>query len=244
MILRNADANWDQWPVEVYLNENYRQVHSCDAAVIEHHSAFYRRFPAASIATSIELGAGPNLYPLMLGAAASRQIDALEYSLANATYLRRQLSDGADASWQAFYTRCRELNPDLPSRLATALTRVRVQQGDVRAVKTGRYDLASMNFVAESISEDRAEVASFCRTFTRSVRPGGYLVAAFMENMARYHLGDGSHWPGYPTDSADIDEFFAPYTDELAITRIDSDPSLPAYGYTGMILLTARRRED
>lgn len=73
------------------------------------------------------------------------------------------------------------------------------------------------------------------------MRPGGHLVAAFMENMSRYRLGDGSQWPGCPVDGTDIEEFFAPYTDELAITRIDADPGLPAYGYTGMILLTARR---
>lgn len=239
---RNADAQWDDWPVEVYLTENYRQLHQSDAAVIEHHSAFYRSLAPASIGRSIEFGAGPNLYPLMLAAAASRRIDAVEYSLANATYLRRQLSDGADASWQAFYDRCRELNADLPARLAEALARVHVTHGDVRAVQPEGYDLASMNFVAESISEDRAEVASFCRAFIGSVRPGGYLVAAFMENMARYRLGDGSQWPGCATTSEDVSELFQPHTDELTVTRIDADPSLPAYGYTGMILLTARRR--
>jgi hypothetical protein len=30
-------------------------------------------------------------------------------------------------------------------------------------------------------------------------------------------------------------------TDDLVIERIDNDPSLPDYGDTGMILLTARR---
>lgn len=241
-VWRNADAEWDRWPVEVYLNENYRRLHACDAAVIEHHSAFYRGLAAASIGTSIEFGAGPNLYPLMLAAAASRRIDALDYSLANVAYLTRQLSAGADESWQPFYAKCRELNPALPPDLATALAGVHVKLENVRAIRPGSYDLASMNFVAESISEDREEVALFCRAFIRSVRPGGYLVAAFMENMARYRLGDGSRWPGCPTASADVREFFAPHTDDLVLTRIDADPTLPDYGYTGMVMLTARRR--
>ena len=41
-------------------------------------------------------------------------------------------------------------------------------------------------------------------------------------------------------------EMFADHVDDLKVTRIDADPSLPEYygGYTGMIMLTARRRLD
>jgi hypothetical protein len=50
-------------------------------------------------------------------------------------------------------------------------------------VPEGADDLASTNFVAESITEDVDEFSALCTTFIRSVRPGGFLVAAFMENM-------------------------------------------------------------
>ncbi|HSV64364.1 MAG TPA: hypothetical protein VLJ59_00460 [Mycobacteriales bacterium] len=240
MTWRNADADWDRWPVEVYLAENYREVHACDAAVIAHHSAFYRRLAPGSVARSLEFGAGPNLYPLMLATAASRRIDAVDRSAANVAYLRRQRHH-PDESWQPFYARCRELNAGLPPTLLKALARVRVRRGDLRDVPAGGYQLASMHFVAESISDDLAEVAMFCRAFAGAVGPGGYLVAAFMENMARYTLGDGSQWPGCPVVGTEIHDILAPYTDELVIDRIDADPTLPAYGYTGMILLTARR---
>jgi hypothetical protein len=76
------------------------------------------------------------------------------------------------------------------------------------------------------------------------VRPGGHLVAAFMENMARYGLGGKSQWPGCPINVADVTEIFGPLVDDLTVTRIDADPDLPDHygGYTGMIMLTARRR--
>ena len=63
-----------------------------------------------------------------------------------------------------------------------------------------------------------------------------------MENMARYELGDGSRWPGLPVDAAAVSRVFEPLTRDLQVSRIDADPGLPAYGYTGMVLLTARRR--
>ena len=69
----------------------------------------------------------------------------------------------------------------------------------------------------------------------------GWLLAAFMENMRRYRLGDGSTWPGTPVDSEIVRSVFAPHTTELEVTRIDADETLPDYGYTGMVLLTARR---
>jgi hypothetical protein len=94
------------------------------------------------------------------------------------------------------------------------------------------------------VSEDRSEVAQICRSFVNAVRPGGHLVAAFMENMARYSLGETSQWPDCPTDSDDVTEIFGPLVHDLVVTRIDADPDLPDYygGYTGMIMLTARRR--
>ncbi|MBT8225983.1 MAG: class I SAM-dependent methyltransferase [Dactylosporangium sp.] len=239
---RNDDVDWDRWPVGDYLSENYRRLHRADASVIDHHSAFYAQFPADSIARSVELGAGPNLYPLMLAAAACRRIEAVERSAANVAYLRSQLDDGPDETWLPFYTRCRRHNPALPPTAAQALARVHVVRSDARSVPPDTYDLASMNFVAESITENGPEFAEVCRAFVRSVRPGGHLVAAFMENMGRYQLGDGSHWPGYPVDEARIRQVFAPHLATIAVTRIDADPALPDYGYSGMVLLAGRRR--
>ncbi len=237
---RNSDIDWDAWPVEQYLTESYRELHPLDAAVIEHHSAFYRTLAPASIDRSVEVGAGPNLYPLMLPAAASRQVDALECGAANVAYLRGQLAD-SDGSWQPFYARCRALNGDLPPTLAEALSRVRVVPGNALDLPPDHYGLASMHFVAEGTTEHAEEFERFCQAFVRCVRPGGFLVAAFMENMARYSLGDESEWPGYPVDEHVLRRVFGPHVDDLAVGHIDPDPTLPAYGYTGVLVMTARR---
>ncbi|MGW6026709.1 class I SAM-dependent methyltransferase [Streptomyces sp. NPDC055099] len=239
---RNDDVDWDSWPVQDYLGENYRELHPSDAAVIAHHSAFYRRFGRASAACSLEFGAGPNLYPLMMAAAASRRIDAVEASAAGVAYLTRQLEQAPDASWLPFHALCRRLNPDLPPTLPEALAGVRVVHGDIRALEPGTYDIASMNFVAEGVTEDFAEFTDFCHRFVRSVAPGGHLVAAFMENMPTYRIGPASLWPGCPVNPAVVTEVFAPLTEHLAVTRIDADPTLPDYGDSGMVLLTAARR--
>ncbi|MFF9132675.1 class I SAM-dependent methyltransferase [Streptomyces sp. NPDC014806] len=242
MPIRNDDVDWDGWPVEDYLAENYRELHPCDAAVIAHHAAYYRTLPAGSLARTVEFGAGPNLYPLLSAAPVSRRIDAVETGSANVAYLRRQLAAGPDACWRRFHALCRRLDPRLPATLPEALAGVRVVHGDVRALPSGQYALASMHFVAEGASEDAEEFAAFCGHFARCVVPGGHLVAAFMENLPTYRIGAASRWPGCPVDGERVAEVFAPLTEELTVTRIDADPTLPAYGDTGMVLLTGRTR--
>ncbi|MFJ8648650.1 class I SAM-dependent methyltransferase [Streptomyces sp. NPDC093546] len=238
----NREADWDRWPVSAYLTENYRRMHSSDATVLRHHCAFYRRLPADGVGRSLEFGAGPNLYPLMPAAAVVRLIDALEPGAGNVAYLAGQL-EHPDASWQTFYALCRALDPRLPTTLTEALSRVRVLHADATAVPEGAYDLASMNFVAESVTEDADEFAELCGMFIRSVRPGGHLVAAFMENMPSYQIGGGLVWPAFPVDTQTVRRAFAPHTAHLLVTRVDKDPTLPDYGDTGMVLLQAVRAD-
>ncbi|MET9901642.1 class I SAM-dependent methyltransferase [Streptomyces sp. NPDC006446] len=238
MAVLNDDVNWDSWPVEDYLSENYRELHPADAAVITHHCAFYRELAPGSIGRSVEVGAGPNLYPLILASAASRRIDAVEAGASNAAYLERQLSGSPDRSWLPFHELCRSLNPDVPETLERSLSAVRLVHGDLRSLTPGGYDLASMHFVAEGATEDIEEFKDFCRRFVRCVAPGGLLVAAFMENMPTYRIGAASRWPGCPVDTEIITEVFTSLTDQLTVSHIESDPTLPDYGDSGMVVLT------
>lgn len=239
---RNADVDWDQWPVVDYIAEVYTQMSRPDAEVIEHHCAFYRTIPPDSLARSLELGAGPNLYPLMLAAGVSRHVTAVERSAANVAYLRRQLSEAPDDSWQTFYDYCRRHNPALPPTMAEALRRVHVVHGDAFAAPAAAgYDLASMHFVAEGATEDPDEFAEFCRRFAHSVRPGGYLVAAFIAGLRRYRMWSGPQWPAYPVDLDVVGRAFSPYTDQLTLTHVEPDQNILDHDATGMILMTARR---
>lgn len=240
-LLRNADVDWDQWPVDAYLAEIYRELHPSDDSVIQHHSAFYRSLAPGSARTSVELGGGPNLYPLMLAAAVSRHIEVVEPSAASLGYLAGQLRDGADPTWSVFYDRCRELQPALPPTLALALSGVSLRRGTAADLAVDHYDLGSMHFVAESATEDVEEFRDICHMWARSVRPGGHLIAAFMENMGRYQVGTGPQWPGCRVDERSVREVFGPVVAEVSTSRVDFDTTGPDYGYTGMVLMTASR---
>ncbi|MFH9728107.1 class I SAM-dependent methyltransferase [Streptomyces sp. NPDC017254] len=240
-VRRNRDADWNAWPVADYLAENYRELHPIDIGVIRHHSAVYRRYAPGGLDRTLELGAGPNLYPLMPAGAAARRIDALEPSAASVRYLRGQLARGPDDSWQPFYALCRSLDPALPTSCAEALRPVRVVPGTTGDLVPGTYDLVSMNFVAESVTEDLGEFTALCEAFVGAVRPGGRILAAFMERMPSYRIGTGPVWPALPVDEAALRTVFTPLTTGLRVSRLAKDRTLPEYGDSGILLLTAER---
>src|SRR5262249_54622395 len=194
----NRDVDWDAWPVEDYLSENYRQMHPSDLAVIEHHSRFYREFAPDSFARSVEFGAGPNLYPLMLAAGVSRAIDRMEARLDSVASLADQIASGPDASWDEFYLACRAHQPNLPGSLSMAMERVEVRRGGADAVEQDAYDLASMHFVAESVTEDRDEFRALCARFVGSAPAGAPLGAAVLENLGVCTAGGRPRRPRRP----------------------------------------------
>jgi hypothetical protein len=79
-----------------------------------------------------------------------------------------------------------------------------------------------MHFVAESCTEDFNEFRDVCQSFALSVKPGGHLIAAFMENMGCYRIGDGPNWPAIPVDAALVREVFAPLVVDLSTDHVGS----------------------
>jgi hypothetical protein len=243
-VLHNVDVNWDEWPVDDYIAENYRELHPSDAAVIDHHSRYLSQFRPGTFHRSLELGAGPNLYPLMLVSSCSQTTDAVEPGAASVRYLREQLAVGPDRHWGVFLERARALNPALPAAPQQALRHVRVIHAAAASVAPDGYGLVSMHFVAEGVSDVHSEFVDVCRTFVHAAQPGGHIIAAFMENLGAYTIADGPRWPAFPVNADIVHDTFSPMTEDLALDRIDADPTLPDYGYTGMLMLTARRRRE
>lgn len=236
---RNADVPWDAFDVERYVADNYAALHDADREIIQRLSAYYRRMPAGSAGRTLELGAGPNLYPLMLAAGVSRAIDVVEPSAANVAHLRRVLSGPPDAHWTPFWETCRAGNPDLPENLSRVLSKVRVLHGGADDLPVGWYGGASMFFVAESVTGDLQEFRAICARLACAVRPGGHVVAAFMAGMPSYELA-GQLLPSCPVDAWTVREALAPHLRNLRVGHIRPDPSLP-YDCDGMLLATGRR---
>lgn len=234
----NRDVAWERFDTGGYVADNYATVHPLDRDIIAALSPHYAAIPAGSLASSLDVGTGPNLYPLMLVAAASRRLEAVDCSTPNLRYLQRVCEKGPGPGWQHFWALCREHNPALPDDVDDVLRRVEVRRGDAFALPSRRHDLVSMFFVAESVTGVAAEFEQLCRSFADAAVPGGHLVAAFMAGMPSYELG-GECLPSYPVDEGAIRAALRGHADDLRLRRLPADPTLP-YEHDGVLLLTAR----
>ncbi len=239
-VRHNRDVAWDSFDTGSYVADNYATLHDFDRRIISELSDYYRALPCGGLERSVDVGTGPNLYPLMLVAAASQHLEVLERSAANAAYLRRACLQGAGVNWTAFWQLCRQLNPALPADLDHVLRHVTVRSGDALELPVKRYDLVSMFFMAESVTGDRGEFEQFCHSFTRAAVPGGHLVAAFMAGMPEYELG-GQVLPSYALDKSTLEAVMDPVAQDLRVWQLPADPTLP-YRHEGVLLLTARAR--
>jgi hypothetical protein len=240
-LLVNSDVAWNDFDTESYVADNYATLHDFDRHIITALSPYYRSLAPRSVARSLDVGTGPNLYPLMLAAAASRRQEVLERSARNVAYLRRAGHEGADPTWAPFWRLSRQLNPALPTDLDGVLRGLTVHQGDAFHLPPGRYGLVSMFFMAESVTGDRDEFEHLSHRFAQAAAPGGHLVAAFMAGMPEYELG-GQRLPSFDLDRHTLEAVMRPVTRQLRVWQLPADPTLP-YRHDGVLLLTARALE-
>jgi hypothetical protein len=234
----NDDVAWDDFDTAGYVADNYATLHPLDRRIIADLSPYYRALPPGSLRSSLDIGTGPNIYPLMLVAAASRRLEALERSASNVAYLRRARREGAEPGWTPFWQLCGRLDPALPADLDEVLRGLTIHQGDALTFPLGQHDLVSMFFVAESVTGARDQFEQLNRRFAAAAAPGGHLVAAYMAGMPEYELG-GEILPSFPLDRHTLEAVMRPVTRQLRIWQLPADPTLP-YEHDGVLLLTAR----
>ncbi|KAJ8136123.1 hypothetical protein OY671_010664, partial [Metschnikowia pulcherrima] len=172
--------------------------------------------PPGSLRSSSDIGTGPNVYPLMSVAAASRRLEASETSASNVAYLRRTCREGADPCWTPFWQLCRQLDPASPADLDGVSRGSTIHHGDASRVPSGQHDRVSMFFVAESVTGDRDEFEQRSRRFAAAAAPGGHSVAAYMAGMPQYESG-GEISPSFPLDRHTSETVMRPVTRQSRI---------------------------
>jgi len=241
--VNNSEADWDKFPCEAYLNHNYGRLRSDDDTILQRLAAFYDALPAGL--EVVEVGTGPNLYPVLAALPVAKSIDIIEYPAGNLRWLRQEIANLSDF-WQAYWMRLSELSDRYAPLDPKALVakRVRVNRGSIFNLPSQSWDVGSMHFVAESITSSGDEFRQAVHSFLRCLRFGGHFVAALMENSTGYRILDAD-FPAYPVDSLAVEDVMNGLTADLSISRIELPENEPLRaGYTGMLFVTGRRADD
>jgi len=232
---------WNKFNPHTYIENNYSSIHDEDNLIIHRLVDHYLSLPKLKVA--LEIGVGPNLYPVMVMLPFVKKIECIDFSITNVIYLKKQLKKLAN-NWYQFWELMKSLNQKYKINLTENLkVKVKVKKGDIYKLSKNKYDISSMFFCAESITTEHDQFVSACKRFIKSVKPRGYLVAAFMENSQSYKVGN-VEFPSYPVNTQLINKVFMTETNDIVIKQIPLAKQPLRPGYTGMILLTATRKLD
>jgi hypothetical protein len=241
---RNEAAAWSDFDADEYWKFNYATLLPEDEEIIRHAS----RFLVDACGTgrprkrAVDVGAGSNLYPALLMLPWAEHIVFTEHAQSNIHWLKDNLPDeSADWAWQPFWDVMAELphyrSIEEPQRQLAALPN-EVRTLSIFDLPSETWDLGSMFFVADGISEDTAEFESAVRSFLGSLIPGSPFMMAFMEGSTGYEVS-GVNFPAVRISRDSLDNLLTalPVTD-TSILRTDNSIHPLRSGYDAMLLVT------
>ncbi|MEZ4235401.1 MAG: hypothetical protein R3F59_04420 [Myxococcota bacterium] len=234
----NGEFAWGRFDPDEYVAHYYGDPHPDDDEAVRRTS----RALAASGRTDLEVvdvGTGPNLFPLFAALPVAARLTAYEYAQSNVAWLQRAVAGPLVPPWDHFWAVARDAHGAGPADPMPALAaRTEVRQGSIHDLPARAWDAATMFFCAESITERQDEFEAACRTFAGAVRPGGVLAAAFLAGSRGYRVA-GEDFPAVRIGPAELEAAFADCAAGVRIEAIGAGEEIRS-GYSGMLLLTAR----
>lgn len=238
----NSAFAWEKFDPEAYVEHYYADPHADDDEVVALTCAALAA-PGRDDLHCIDVGTGPNLFPLFAALPVSARLTVWEYGQANIAWMQRELAAGAlRPPWPHFWEVVRAAHGKRAQAIAAPVAalaeRTRVVQGSVFDLPERNWDAATMFFCAESITAQQEEFERACASFARAVRPGGVLAAAFLAGSRGYRVGE-LDFPAVSVTPESLSKAFAGIARDIEVTPIGAMGAEIRSGYAGMLFLTA-----
>jgi hypothetical protein len=241
----NAAYQWDDFDPDLYVQHNYYEYRDDDRRILQIVRDYFARalngLPA--VKAGVDVGSGANLYPALAMLPFCREITLWERGLSNVKWLNDEVSNYSaiwDPYWQTLVTRRAYREIDEPRKVLS--TRAKPVKGDLYKLPRREWDLGTMFFVAESISDKETEFQQAVLRFIRSLTSEAPFAAAFMDGSRGYDVGQ-LHFPAVAVNKFDVQRCLEPLADDLQIFEVRSNKPLRD-GYHGMILALGRARKN
>jgi hypothetical protein len=252
-VLHNADVPWNRFSSHAYWRQNYHELQAEDQEIIHLVSHFFIRAFAGrpSASRGVDVGSGANLYPALLMLPWAEHIQLTDYSESNVRWLREQLAvDGTPWSWGPFwqelqgaegYNHIGEPRKQLQLACLGEPEGAGIEQLSVFNLAKAQWDLGTMFFVAESITEDKDEFRAAIECFVGALQPGAPFATAFMAGSDGYEVAE-TRFPALRVTPADVRRHFTELdVAELSVEKLRTKDRVRD-GYHGMIVATGFAR--
>ncbi len=235
----NEEFPWDAFDSEWYLNHNYGTLRDDDRHILERLAEFFSAVGRAEMMHGTDVGTGTNLYPVLAMLPLCGRITLQEHAKTNCRWLLNETAKYSEV-WEPYWNVLAKRSPYKPigdPRWAVH-ERTRVTRGSIFELPRSRYDIGTMFFVAESITERNDEFMRAMRCFLRSLRPNAPFAAAFMRNSDGYDV-NGVHFPAVAITEVDVQKcLYSEGIRKAAVEVIES--ASPLREGVGMMLVTGR----
>lgn len=241
---KNHDYDWDAFDPVEYVDRNYAKLGREDRQILEKMRGFFGSAGISNLSAQmhgVDVGSGPNVYPALAMMPFCDTVTLSDLGKANVSWLRNEVvsySSIWDQYWKVLeksppYARVKDPRRSLRRK-------IRVERKNLFDLPSQRWDVGTMFFVAESISEERHEFERATKRFVTALKPDAPFVAAFMESSKGYYIG-GRPFPAVGVGLQDVGECLDGIAHDVRICRLDPDEEHPLRdGYTGMILALGR----
>ncbi|TMM35229.1 MAG: methyltransferase [Actinobacteria bacterium] len=239
--LLNEEFPWDTFDSEWYLRHNYGVMRDDDQDILMRLAEFFSGLREPKLLRGIDVGTGTNLYPVFALLPLCSQITMYERAKTNCGWLARETARHTDIGiWQPYWDVLSKWPLYAPIRDPqwAVHERTRVNRGSIFDLPKSAYDIGTMFFCAESITERGDEFARATRCFLRSLRPNAPFAAAFMRNSHGYEV-NGVHFPAVAITADDVQKcLHSEGIRKASVINIDS--ANPLRDGVGMVLVTGR----
>lgn len=233
---RNDSYPWDEFDPDWYVTYNYLVLRDDDRRILQLVRDFFvEELSGRTVGRGIDVGTGANLYPALLMLPFCEEITLWERGRRNFDWLQAEIdafSPYWDRYWDVLSARTPYAELDKPRQALR--DKARVLNRNLFDLSVRQWDLGTMFFVAESISDKRREFKTAVERFVGSLRPGSPFAAAFMLGSTGYNVGS-LRFPAVAVTEADVQHCLSVIAHDVRIVSVCSRKALRA-GYHGMIL--------
>lgn len=250
--VQNAHPAWHTLSSDDYWSHNYNALQAEDREIIRRVSqffiqAFYGNTSGRAERRGVDVGSGTNLYPALMMLPWAENLQLTDYSVGNINWLRAHVaSDSTPWTWGPFWHELAEAEgynqigePRKELRLA-CLDKPEypgIEQCSLFDLPTAKWDLGTMFFVAESMTEDPNEFHKALGSFLGALKPGAPFATTFMAESNGYPVGD-IWYPAFSVTADDVRRHFTELGAHDLTVELPETPHRVRDGYTGMIVAT------
>jgi len=238
----NEQFPWDSFDSEWYLDHNYGKLRDDDRQILQRLGEFFDGVGRDHhLGHAVDVGTGSNLYPLLAVLPLCGRVTLWERAKTNCAWLRREITKYSEV-WDPYWEELTNwpLYRPMQDPRWPVFERTKVKRGSIFDLPRDAYDIGTMFFVAESITERDDEFERATRGFLRSLRPNAPFAAAFMLQSRGYEV-NGVHFPAVAITEDHVQECLD-FEGVRRATLAEIKTESPLRDGVGMMLVTGWSR--